>query len=219
MVAIANTVESGSHDDASLVAAFRGGDEEAFVALVRRYNGLLVRVACRYTNSFAVAEEVAQETWIAVLKSIDGFEGRAAFRTWLMTVLVNCARRRAASERRAVPLATLVDGDGDSGRDPTDFFPADHSRWAGMWTTCVSNWADIPDERFLAAETQQHVRSAIDELPPAHRAVITLRDICGLSSAEVCDLLELTEGNARVLLHRARGRVRRALAQYVEAPC
>lgn len=218
MVASAQGVRSGSEDDLALVAQFRDGDEEAFVALVRRYHGLMTRIACRYTPSHAVAEEVAQETWISVLRSIATFEGRSSFRTWLITILVNCARRQAATERRAVPFASLDDG-AEAAVASSRFFPPDHPRWSGMWTTCVSSWSEVPDETFLAAEAMALVRHEIDRLPAQQRAVITLRDVCGMPAGEVCGLLDLTEGNERVLLHRARARVRRRLEQYVEAAC
>lgn len=218
MVAITQRLAHETDDDELLVNAFRQGDEEAFVMLVRRYNGLLVRIADRYTPSRAVSEEVAQETWISVLRSISGFEGRSSFRSWLVTISINCAKRRSASERRAIPFAALASADGD-GVDSADFFAADHPRWGRMWTTCVSSWSEVPEERFAADETISRITDQIDSLPGAQRAVIMLRDVCGFSSGEVCELLELTDANQRVLLHRARSGVRRALEQQMAIAC
>jgi RNA polymerase sigma-70 factor, ECF subfamily len=218
VVAIIRRLIDETDDDEVLVTAFRSGDEDAFVALVRRHNGLLIRVADRYTPSRAVSEEIAQETWISVLRSISDFEGRSSFRTWLVTILVHCAKRRAAAERRAVPFAGITDNDGHE-VDPSCFFPVDHPRWGGMWTTCVSSWSEIPEEHFLAAETMSLIRREIDSLPGVQRAVIMLRDVCGLSADEVCGLLELSEGNQRVLLHRARSAVRRAVEHHVDVAC
>jgi RNA polymerase sigma-70 factor, ECF subfamily len=218
VVATAHRLVHDTDDDEFLVSAFRQGDEEAFVVLVRRYNGLLIRIADRYTPSRDVSEEVAQETWISVLRSIAGFEGRSSFRTWLVTIAINCARRRSAIERRAIPFAALASAGGD-GVDSGDFFPADHPRWGRMWSTCVSSWSEVPEERFAAEETMSRIKHEIDLLPGAQRAVIMLRDVCGLSSSEVCELLELTEANQRVLLHRARSGVRRALEHRMVIAC
>jgi RNA polymerase sigma-70 factor (ECF subfamily) len=184
--------------DARLLAGLRAGDEAAFVELVRRYSPALLRVARAYVPSPSIAEEVVQETWLGVVRGIDRFEGRASFKTWLFRIAVNRARTRGAREPRTLPLG---DWDGGPSVDPDRFLPADHPKWP-------RHWALEPSEIVETAETVAHVRDAIERLPAMQRAVITLRDVHGWDGAEVCDALELSDGNQRVLLHRARSRVR-----------
>jgi RNA polymerase sigma-70 factor, ECF subfamily len=187
--------------DARLLAGLRAGDEAAFVELVRRYSPALLRLAQAYVPSRAVAEEVVQETWLGVVRGIDRFEGRSTVKTWLFRIAANRARTRGAREPRTLPL-----GDWDEGPsvDPDRFLPADHPKWP-------RHWAIEPAQIVETAETIAHVRDAINRLPPMQRAVITLRDVQGWDGAEVCDALELSEGNQRVLLHRARSSVRAQL--------
>ena len=187
--------------DARLLAGLRAGDEAAFVELVRRYSPALLRLAQAYVPSRAVAEEVVQDTWLGVVRGIDRFEGRSTVKTWLFRIAANRARTRGAREPRTLPL-----GDWDEGPsvDPDRFLPADHPKWP-------HHWAVEPSQIVETAETIAHVRDAIDRLPPMQRAVITLRDVQGWDGAEVCDALELSEGNQRVLLHRARSSVRAQL--------
>ena len=184
--------------DARLLAGLRAGDEAAFVELVRRYSPTLLRVARGYVPTRAIAEEVVQETWLGVVRGIDRFEGRSTVKTWLFRIAVNRARTRGAREPRTVPFGESVDG---PSVDPDRFLPADHPKWPG-------HWAEEPAQIVETAETVAHVREAIERLPAMQRAVITLRDVHGWDGAEVCDALELSEGNQRVLLHRARSRVR-----------
>ena len=206
---------SPADDEQRLLSALKAGDEAAFAELVDRYHAGLVRLAMSYVRSRAVAEEVTQETWLGVLRGISRFEGRSSLRTWITRILVNQAKTRAVRERRSVPLSSLA-GELDNGPavDPDRFRNPQHP---GGWSDPPQNWAGLPEERLLGAETRAKVLEAIEQLPPMQRQVITLRDVEGWDSAEVRDLLELSEVNQRVLLHRARSRVRAALEQYLAA--
>jgi RNA polymerase sigma-70 factor (ECF subfamily) len=194
-------------DDADLVARLRAGDEQAFAGLVERYHSPMVRLAATYVPNRAVAEEVVQDTWLGVLRGIDRFEGRSSFKTWLFRILVNRARTSGKSERRSVPM-----GGGEEAVEPDRFAPTGH------WAEPPVPWSDAVEDRLVAAELARHARLAIEELPPGPRQVVTLRDIEGLSSTEVCDVLAISAANQRVLLHRGRTRVRRALEQQVGGP-
>jgi RNA polymerase sigma-70 factor, ECF subfamily len=204
---------SPAGDEQRLIAALKAGDEAAFGELVDRYHAGLVRLAMTYVRSRAVAEEVAQETWIGVLRGLPRFEGRSSLRTWITRILVNQAKTRALRERRSVPLSSLA-GELDDGPaiDPDRFRNPLHP---GGWSDPPQSWAELPEERLLGAETRAKVLEAIEQLPPMQRRVITLRDVDGWDAAEVRDLLELSEVNQRVLLHRARSRVREALERYL----
>jgi RNA polymerase sigma-70 factor, ECF subfamily len=202
-------------DDEQLLDALRHGDERAYVALVRRYGGLMERVALGYVRTPAVAEEVVQETWCAVLTGIERFEGRAALKTWLFRILTNRAKTRGQREARTVPLSSLSREDDDGPTvDPDRFLPADHPRWPGHWATGPAPWSTLPHERLLAREVRAHVREAIEALPQRQQAVVVLRDVEGWPPEEVCEALDLSEGNQRVLLHRARSKVRAELERY-----
>jgi RNA polymerase sigma-70 factor (ECF subfamily) len=199
--------------EADLVAALRSGDERAFVALVDRYQAALLRLAVTFVRDRAVAEEVVQETWLAVLGGVDRFEGRASLKTWIFQILSNRARTRGVRERRSAPFSALAaaeDAD-DAILDADRFLPEGH-RWVGHWAAAPTDW---PEERVLGDEAMQCVREAIEQLPPRQAHVLVLRDVEGWDSEEVCDALGLTDGNQRILLHRARGRVRAALEQYL----
>lgn len=191
-------------DDAELLAALRRGDEAAFATLVDRYHGAMVRLARSYVPTDAVAEEVAQEAWLGVLRGIDRFEGRSSLRTWIFRILVNQAKTHGARERRVAASESLS----EPAVDPERFE-------AGAWSRPPSPWSEA-EERVLGSETEGVVRSAIDGLPELQRQVISLRDVLGMGADEVCELLELTDGNQRVLLHRARSRVRTSLERYME---
>src|SRR6266508_1938493 len=205
-------------DDAALVAAVRSGDESAFAALVDAYSPSLLRVAMTHVPSRAVAEEVVQETWIGVIRGIHRFEGRAPLNSWIIGILRNTAITRGERERRTVPFSSLIPDGADEGPllDPERFLPSDDSRYPGHWATGPTPWP-VPEEGLLAGETRQVIESAIRQLPPNQRAVISLRDVEGWPSREVCEALEVSEGNQRVLLHRARTRVRAALESYFGA--
>lgn len=203
-----------SPDELRLIAALRERDESAFAELIERYHSSLVRLAMSFVSSRAVAEEVAQEAWLGVLKGIDRFEGRSSLRTWIYRILTNTAKTRAQREARSIPFASLGGDDDEPAVDPGRFLPAG-DRGAGHWTSFPQRWDELPESRLLSVETRSVIDRAIEQLPPTQRQVIRLRDVQGFSSAEVCDLLELSEANQRVLLHRARSKVRRALEAYL----
>jgi RNA polymerase sigma-70 factor (ECF subfamily) len=200
-----------------LLAALRAGDEDAFRTIVREWHGSLLRVAQIFVPSRAVAEEVVQETWLRTLGALDRFEGRSTLRTWVFRILVNTAKTRARREGRTIPFSALQDASRipEAAVEPERFLPEDHPTHPGGWSAPPR---DLPEERLLAAETRARIGAAIDELPPNQRAVISLRDVEGWSSDEVRNALDLSEVNQRVLLHRARARVRRALEEYLAPP-
>jgi RNA polymerase sigma-70 factor (ECF subfamily) len=200
--------------EAQLLDALRAGDEAAFAALVREYQPSLVRVARIYVSTQAAAEEVAQETWLGVLNGLDRFEGRSSLRTWIFRILTNIAKTRAQRDGRTLPFSALQDPGRvpEAALDADRFLDPEHPRWPGHWAVRPEPW---PEEAVVAAETQARLAEAIEALPAAQRAVISLRDIEGWSSKEVRNALELSETNQRVLLHRARSKVRRALESYL----
>jgi RNA polymerase sigma-70 factor (ECF subfamily) len=203
-------------DESRIVAALKDRDERIFMTLVAELGPSMLRVASMYVSSRAVAEEVVQEAWLGVIRGIDRFEGRSTLKTWVFRILTNTAKTRGQREGRSIPLSALAEPD-DGGHVELDRFQAD-GRWAGHWdyNARPRSWDAVPDERLVAAETLEHVRDAIDDLPETQRTVITLRDVEGWSSEEVCNVLEISESNQRVLLHRARTRVRSALESYID---
>jgi RNA polymerase sigma-70 factor (ECF subfamily) len=206
-------------DDWRLVAALRRGDEGAFAALVERYQLPLLRLALAYVPDQAAAEDVVGDTWLGVLNGLERFEGRSSLKTWIFRILTNRAKTRGQRERRSLPFSTLpeasLEGEGDPAVAANRFAPASPGRAGGHWLAFPEAWDARPEARFAAAETLGHVRQAIDGLPQAQRAVIELRDVQGWSAAEAREALGLSEANQRVLLHRARAKVRRALEQYL----
>ncbi len=204
--------------DEGLVAALRGGDERAVATLVDRHTPARLRVAVAYVPSRAVAEEVVQETWIAVLRGIDGFEGRSSLKTWIFRILTNVAMRGGSRERRSVPFAALAAAEdtGEPSVDPDRFLPADHELFPGHWAIVPTHWP-TPEEGLLSGEVRGVILAAVERLPKAQRTVIALRDIEGWSAEEVCVALEISAGNQRILLHRARTRVRTAIEDYFGA--
>lgn len=214
---VVSAAVTAAADEQRLVELLRQRDEAAFSELVDRYGATMLRVASLYVGSRAVAEEVVQETWLAVLQGIDRFERRASFKTWLFRVLTNRAKTRGVREARTVPFTSLAETGVEGYEpavDPDRFFGADY-RFAGHWTAYPQRWEDVPERRLLASETQACIAAAIEALPPTQRAVITMRDVEGWSSEDVCNALELSETNQRVLLHRARSKVRQALEDYL----
>lgn len=202
-------------NDLTLVLAVRSGDEAAFTCLIDRYHASLVRIATLFVRDYDIAEEVAQETWIGVLRGIDRFEGRSSFRTWLFSILTNQARRRGERERRIVPFSSLGRiGDNEPAVDPERFFPPG-DEWTGYWASPPRDLVDDPETVLLSAETRAVIDRAMVDLPDNQQAVIRLRDVEGWDAADVCNMLGLSATNQRVLLHRARSRVRQALEPYL----
>jgi RNA polymerase sigma-70 factor, ECF subfamily len=201
--------------DAELVDALRSGDERAFQELMEAHDSALLRVAMTHVGSRALAEEVVQETWLAVIRGLDGFEGRSSLRTWIFRILCNVASKRGAREARTLPFSALG-GDGAERFDPDRFLGAERGRLGGHWALAPRRWP-TPEEGLLAGETSDVIASAIERLPPAQRAVVALRDVEGWSAAETCEALGLAEGNQRVLLHRGRTTLRQALERYHDA--
>jgi RNA polymerase sigma-70 factor, ECF subfamily len=197
-------------NEGGLVAALRAGDESAFRSLIEMYHAMLVRVARMYVSTQAAAEDVAAETWLAVIEGIDRFEGRSSLKTWIFRILTNRAKTRGIREGRSLPFSSLERE--EPAVDADRFHGAEHA-WPGHWAAAP---ATFPEERLLAGETRDVIERAIAELPPTQRAVISLRDIEGWSADEVCNALTLSETNQRVLLHRARSAVRAALERYLE---
>jgi RNA polymerase sigma-70 factor (ECF subfamily) len=202
-----------SQQDTRLLDGLRAGDEAAFLELMSEYGGAMLRVAMMYVPSRAIAEEVVQEAWLGVLKGIGSFEGRSSLKTWLFRIVANTAKTRGVREARSVPFSSLG---GETGDEPTvdpDRFLGSGERFPGHWATPPQAWA--PESRLLSDETLDVIEREIDRLPPAQRAVITMRDLQGFTSEEVCNALDLSETNQRVLLHRARARVRGVLEEYM----
>jgi RNA polymerase sigma-70 factor (ECF subfamily) len=203
--------------DAELLAALRSGDEDAFQALVSEHGPFLMRLVMMYVPSHAVAEEVVQDTWLAALSGLDRFEGRSSLRTWLASIALNKARTRGTREGRIVPFALLrrrYEEGGGPALDP-DRFQGRRGERPGWWASPPLAWAE-PERQVEAAETRRVLLEAIRDLPPRQREVIALRDVSGWDAEEVCNALDLTETNQRVLLHRARSKVRAALEEHLQ---
>jgi RNA polymerase sigma-70 factor (ECF subfamily) len=202
-----------ARDDAALLRGLRGGDDRVFTDLVERWSGVMLRLARAHVDNRAVAEEVVQEAWLTVLRDIDRFERRSALRTWVLGIVANLARSRARAERRSIPISAEL-----TGRvvEPGRFRPPGAAAWPDHWALGPVPWP-VPEQDLLAGETREVILRAIGALPPAQREVLVLRDIEGLSAAEACNVLGLRDTNQRVLLHRARSRVRRALERYFDA--
>ena len=200
--------------DAILVARLRDGDEHAFDEAVTSLFPAMLAVARGYVGVRSVAEEVVQEAWIAVFKGIDRFEGRSALRTWVLRIVANIARDRAVREARSVPFSSL-ELDDEPAVEPARFRGSDEP-YPGGWRSFPTDWRTLPEAQLMARETLELVARTIDELPDAQRSVITLRDVTGCSASEACELLGISEGNQRVLLHRARARVRAQLERHLD---
>jgi RNA polymerase sigma-70 factor, ECF subfamily len=197
-----------------LCAALRRGDESAFSTLVSAYHAPLRRLALSYVRSAAVADEVVQETWLGVIRGIAAFEERSSLKTWIFRILTNTAKTRAERESRVIPLSALSATGPDYDEpavDPDRFFDQQHARWPGHWASPPTRWDELPAEHLEGRELLQAMQGVIEELPSRQRQVIVLRDIEGWDAEEVCRVLEVSEANQRVLLHRARSKVRQAL--------
>ncbi|HEY6540801.1 MAG TPA: RNA polymerase sigma factor [Ktedonobacteraceae bacterium] len=205
-----------SADDWQLVELLRAGDEAAFVSLIHSCHSAMLRLATIFVTRPMVAEEVVQETWMAVLEGLPRFEGRSSLKTWIFRILTNRAKTRAVREGRSMPFASFADEhiDSDEPAVEPDRFRPPGAKWAGGWVTFPSPWEGMPEERLLSKETRTCIEKAIEALPANQREIITLRDIEGWSSEETCSFLGISEGNQRVLLHRARSKVRGVLERY-----
>jgi RNA polymerase sigma-70 factor (ECF subfamily) len=196
------------------LAQLRAGDEMAFRELVTRHNRAMKRVALTFVRSPSVADEVVQETWLAVIQGLERFEGRSSLKTWIFRILVNRAQSRGVREQRTTPFSSLAPADEDGPTvDPDRFLPAGHAA-AGYWSVTPSRFFELPEERILAEETSALVAAAIEKLPNRQQQVIKLRDVEGWDADEVCECLGLSAANQRVLLHRARAAVRAGLEEY-----
>jgi RNA polymerase sigma-70 factor (ECF subfamily) len=202
-------------EETELLARLRAGDERAFETLVERHYPTMLAVARHYVKTRAVAEEVVQEAWLGVLRGIDRFEGRSSLRTWILRILVNTAKTRGMREARSVPFASLAPEDDEPAVEPGRFRGADDP-FPGHWRAYPGNWQRRPDEALADRETLDVVLATIHQLPAPQRIVITMRDIQGCDSEEVCEALDVSEGNQRVLLHRARSKVRSALERHLD---
>lgn len=198
-------------EDARLLEQLRAGDEAAFEALVKRHHGEMLAVARSYVRTRALAEEVVQETWLSVLTAIDRFEARASLKTWIFRILVNTAMTRGGREARTMPFSSFESGD-EAGPsvDPDRFGPT------GEWHVWPRVWTTLPEEGLLGRETIEVVRRAVEELPPRQGRVIAMRDIAGFTAEEVANMLDISPGNQRILLHRARSKVRTVLERHLD---
>jgi RNA polymerase sigma-70 factor, ECF subfamily len=202
--------------DADLLERLRAGDEDAFMTLVDKYGPLMLRIALTHVRTRAIAEDVVQEAWLGVLQGLNRFEGRSSLKTWILRIVANIARTRGEREARSIPLSSLAP---DTGEDEPSvaaehFFGGDHPMYPGGWAVAPHSWAQLPEERLLARETLAQVQASIAKLPPRQQEVIELRDVEGWDPEEVARALDVTPGNQRVLLHRARSKVRADLERY-----
>lgn len=213
---VENRAPTAATEEAELVTRLRAGDERSFEQLVDTYHNTMLGVARTYVRSRAVAEEVVQDAWVGVLNGLDRFEGRSSLKTWILRIVVNTAMTRGGREARSVPFSALVSDEEDPAvaaerfRGPDDGFP-------GHWRAYPKDWRTLPEQALTGRETLDRVKDAIAALPMAQRTVITLRDIEGWSAEEVCTALEISDGNQRVLLHRARSHVRAELERHFDA--
>jgi RNA polymerase sigma-70 factor (ECF subfamily) len=203
-----------SRHEAETLDRLRAGDDRAFEALVGELHGSMLAVAQTYVRTPAVAEEVVQETWLGVLKGLDRFEGRSSLKTWIFHILINIARTRGARDARTTPFSAVAPAAEDEPAVEPERFRGPGDAFAGHWWAYPSDWHRMPEDALLQHEIMDIVVQTIEELPPAQRAVITLRDVAGCSPEDVCEQLDVTDGNQRVLLHRARSRVRAALERH-----
>lgn len=202
--------------DEEIVRRLKDGDETTFTALVERYHRPMVRVARAYVSDDATAEEIAQDAWLGVLNGLQNFQARGTFKSWLFSIVCNRAKTRGMRDARSTPFSALAAQEAAS-HDPAvppDRFQGADGRYPGGWAHPPSTWGQNPEQRLLQRETLAVLNAAIDTLPAAQRTVITLRDLGGQDSESVCNALGITETNMRVLLHRARSKVRAQLERY-----
>lgn len=209
-------MQQAAVDEGALIARLRAGDERTFEDVVTRFYPSMLAVARGYVRSRSVAEEVVQEAWLAVLHGLDKFEGRSSLRTWVLRIVANTAQTRGIREARVVPVSSLQ-SEGDEPAVAAERFRGAGDPFPGHWWAYPTDWRTLPESKLLSQETLDVVAAAIDGLPELQRTVMTMRDVAGCDSAEVCQMLEITEGNQRVLLHRARARVRTTLERHLDA--
>jgi RNA polymerase sigma-70 factor (ECF subfamily) len=207
--------ETIAASDEQTVAALRAGDERTFRELFARTYPMLKRVARSYVASDAVAEEIVQDTWMAVVTGIDRFEGRSALGTWIFSILTNQAKTHSVREKRALPLSSVGPGDAAEPAVDPDRFQTDDDAWPGHWATPPRPWQK-PERRLLSLEARERLKAALTQLPDRQRLIVALRDVDGHSAEEVCELLGLSQENQRVLLHRGRSRLRKVLEDYFD---
>jgi RNA polymerase sigma-70 factor, ECF subfamily len=200
----------------AMIEALRTGDEAAFAALIDAYHGQMVRLALVYVHDTTAAEDVVQETWIAVFKGIGSFGARSSLKTWIFSILINRAKTRSTRDGKHAHLAFADHDDEPYTVSPDRFLPKDDPHYPGAWQEDPQSWANVPEAHMLSQETLGIIQATMDALPPQQRQVMLLHDVQGWLSDEICNLLSITETNQRVLLHRARARVRQALATYFE---
>jgi len=208
--------QQADSEELRLLARLRNGDEAAFASLVDRHHNALLRLAMAHVSDRSIAEEVVQETWIGVMEGLDRFEGRSSLKTWIFRILTNKAKTRGVRESRHVSFSPLAadDGSDEPAVDPSQFQTTGH--WAGYWSSYPQPWDDnTPEKLLLSKEGTTFLEQAIEALPPKLRQIIVMRDVEGLTSEEACNVLGISETNQRVLLHRARSRVRKALEKYI----
>jgi RNA polymerase sigma-70 factor (ECF subfamily) len=204
-------VQLAPTEERLLVEALRAGDETTFTTLVRELTPGMLRVARLYVPTAAVAEEIVQDSWLAVLRGLARFEGRSSLRTWIFRILTNTAKSRAIREGRTLSFSSLVAHEDEPAVDPARFF-GEGTRFPGHWATPPQKWEG--PARLLERETLELIAREIRKLPPAQAIVLTMRDVEGFDSSEVCNALQISEVNQRVLLHRARSKLRNALEEY-----
>jgi RNA polymerase sigma-70 factor (ECF subfamily) len=201
--------------EADLLVRLRAGDERAFETLVERHHAVMLAVARGYVKTHAAAEEVVQDAWLGVLKGLDRFQGRSSLRTWIVSIVINIARTRGVRDARTLPFSSLDSASGQPAVNP-DRFRGPEDAFPGHWNRYPSDWRSLPEEVLLSRETISTVMRAMDDLPAAQKAVITMRDVNGWTGEEVCAALDISPGNQRVLLHRARSQVRAALKRHLD---
>jgi RNA polymerase sigma-70 factor (ECF subfamily) len=206
---------SGRFQEKELVEALRAGDEVVFATLVKAHSPVMRRIALGYVSSAAVADEVVQEAWLAFLTSLERFEGRSSLKTWILRILIHTAQKRRLQEGHCKPFSALSEECDDHPSVAPERFLDSTERWAGHWASSPRSWGELPEDRVLSQETLAVVSRSIAGLPPNQRAVIELRDVQGWDCQEVCGLLDISEGNQRVLLHRARSKVRQVLEEHL----
>ncbi len=208
-----NVTHATPTEDSALVEALQNGDESTFEQLIQKYQASMVRVAMLYVADRTIAEDVVQDTWIGMLQGLGKFEGRSSLKTWIFSILTNRAKTRAEKEGRQQGVSFDDLGGDEPAVEQERFTGTDHP-FTGHWAELPDDWGGVPENRLLSAETQSVIQTAIEALPPNQRAVIRLHDIEEWTTQEICNILEISESNQRVLLHRARSKVRAALERY-----